>query len=113
MTTMTNDHDHDQIELKSRLIGFIQADETTHIQVDYLYDNETCPEHGGLAHGGLVGIVVHHGEPGEEQLATALLDATDALLLADRITRAAHLALEVEEDLPDIEHESLRFSERP
>lgn len=112
MDVKTHDeHDHDA-EMKSRLVGFIDADETTHIEVEHVYDNATCPEHGGLAHGGLVGVTIHDHSPGEEACAAVLLDACDALLLADRITRAAHLVLELEEDLPDVEREYLRYSKR-
>jgi hypothetical protein len=107
---MTDEHEHDG-EFKSRTVGFIDAGEDTHIEVEHAYDN-TSAVHGGLVNKGLVGIAIHDQTPGEEQFATALLGARDALLLADRITRAAHLALELEEDLPDVEREYLRHSER-
>ena len=41
--------------------------------------------------------------------ATCLLTAEEALLLADRLQRAAHLVLETDEDLPDPEREYRRY----
>jgi hypothetical protein len=41
--------------------------------------------------------------------ATCLLSAEEALLLADRLQRAAHLVLETDEDLPDPEREYRRY----
>lgn len=106
-----SDHDHGST-LKFRTVGLIEAHEDAHIAVQHVYDNSTCPEHGSLVDSGLVGIAIHDETPGEEQFASVLLDPPDALLLADRITRAAHLALELAEDLPDVEREYLRHSEQ-
>ena len=106
---MTDDHIH---TLKSRTVGIIEACEDIHIAVEHVYDNSTCPEHGSLTDAGLVGVAIHDDTPGEEAFASVLLGAADALLLADRITRAAHLALELGEELPDPEREYLRHSER-
>jgi hypothetical protein len=108
---MSDDHDHDG-KLRTRTVGYIEAGEDIHVAVEHVYDNETCPEHGSLTDSGLVGVAIHDETPGGEQYASVLLTAADALLLADRITRAAHLALELLEDLPDVEREYLRHSER-
>jgi len=112
---MTDVHEHehqDDSEVKSRTIGVIEADQHTHIEVEHLYDNATCPAHGGLVNKGVILVTIHDETPGEEKWASAMLGAADALLLADRITRAVHLVLEAEEDLPDVEREYLRHSER-
>jgi hypothetical protein len=99
-------------KLKFRTIGFIEAGEHTHVAVDHVYDNETCAEHGNLLSGGMVGIAIHDETPGDEESASVLLGPAEALMLADRITRAAHLVLELSEDLPDPQREYLRHSER-
>jgi hypothetical protein len=38
-----------------------------------------------------------------------LMSAEQALMLANRLTRAANLVLESEEDVPDVEREAARF----
>ena len=109
--TMTDDHEHDT-GLKFRTVGYIPAGEDTHVAVEHVYSNETCPEHGGLINGGMIGVAIHGEIPGEEEYASVLLGPAEALLLADRITRAAHLVLQLGEDLPDPQREYLRHSER-
>jgi hypothetical protein len=106
---MSDDH---ETKLRFRTVGIIPIHDDAHIAVEHVYDNSTCPEHGSLTDAGLVGIAIHDDTPGEKQSASILLDARDALLLADRIVRAAHLALELMEDLPDLDREVLRHSER-
>lgn len=101
-----------ETKLKFRVVGVIEAGDDCHVTVEHVYDNATCPEHGNLTNPGMVGIAIHDDTPGEEEFASVLLGASDALLLADRIVRAAHLALELHEDLPDVEREYIRHSER-
>ena len=50
----------------------------------------------------MVGLIVTEGN--------AILTAEQALVLANRLTRAASLILESEEDTPDIEREAARFA---
>lgn len=108
---MTDDHPGDS-KLRFRVTGTIEVHDDCHITVEHVYGNTTCPEHGSLTDSGLVGIAVNDETPGEEQFALVHLDAADALLLADRIVRAAHLVLELGEQLPDPQREYLRHSER-
>ncbi len=110
--TVDQEQDHDHGELKTRLVGCIDADFETSIAVEHVYDNGVCE--CGILNTGFVGIRILNGirnEHPEEKWANALLDAHKALLLADRITRAAHLVLETTEQPPDIEREFLRHTE--
>ena len=109
---MTEHHHHEDTEIRARHIAWIDAGEDVSIEIEHVYDNATCPEHGGLSHDGMVGLTIHRGTGEEAECSAVLLDAAEALLLADRITRAAHLVLELDEGLPDIEREMLRHSER-
>ena len=99
-------------KLKTRTVGFIEAADDIHIMVEHLYDNSTCPEHGNLTDAGMIRVTIYDETPGDEEYASVLLGAADALLLADRITRAAHLVLELCEQLPDPQREYLRHSEQ-
>ena len=108
---MSDDHPSDA-KLRFRVVGCIEVHDDCRITVEHVFGNTVCPEHGSLTDSGLVGIAIHDESPAEEQFALVHLDAADALLLADRITRAAHLALELGEQLPDVEREYLRHSER-
>ncbi len=78
-------------------------------------EGESGACHCGLpAHDpGNVGMTVT-GRDGQGREVTLDLQATPegALLLADRLARAANLALESVEDLPDMEREMARFGGR-
>lgn len=102
---MTGDHEHPDGELKFRNVAVISVANTAYVAVDYIYD-DTASE-------AFVGILVDDETPGEEEKASMLLDPEQALLLADRITRAAHLALETEEDAPDLAREYRRLTGHP
>ena len=87
-------------------------DEETAVAVDHVYLPEgtagTCPHCGGPGHNaGLVGLTVSNDE--YEQI-TGLMAPEQALLLANRIVRAANLVLESTEDPPDVEREAARYS---
>lgn len=99
-------------KLRFRAVGSVEVHDECHITVEHVYDNSTCAEHGSLLDSGLIAIAIHDDSAGEEQFASVLLGAAEALLLADRITRAAHLVLELTEQLPDPQREYLRHSER-
>ena len=107
---MSDDHPSDA-KLRFRVVGCIEVHDDCRITVEHVFGNTVCPEHGSLTDSGLVGIAIHDETPGGEVFASVLLDAADALLLADRITRAAHLVLELMEQLPDPQREFLRHSE--
>lgn len=122
MTADQLERDHHG-ELKVRQVGFIHADNEATIAVEHVYDNDICCPRCGTLSTGFVGIRIYnpkdqddHGdERGDEhdgeKCASACLSAKGALLLADRITRAAHLALETLEEPADIEREIIRHSE--
>lgn len=102
---MPSDHEHPDGELKFSNVAVIDVAGTAYIAVDYAYDDTTSE--------GFVGIFIDDETPGEEEKASVLLDPGQALLLADRITRAAHRALETEEDAPDLAREYRRLTGHP
>jgi hypothetical protein len=120
--TVDQDHDHhDHGELKTRLVTVVEAAYKTLVAVEHVYDNDVCSACGTLSTG-FVGIRIrnededergdeHGDEHDGEKCASALLDAGEALLLADRITRAAHLVLETTEEPADFEREVIRHTE--
>ena len=79
-------------------------DDGTLIAVDHVYLPEgSFDDCGDPGHDpGLVGIIVGDGG--------ALLEPELALVLADRIKRAAHLVLESREEPADIERDMARFA---
>ena len=104
---MTEPHP-DAIPLRTRTIWHMLCDDDeTAVLVEHVYLPEgaagTCDHCGGLAHDpGLVGLIV-----GDD---SALLSAKQALALANRLTKAAELVLESEEDVPDVERDMARFA---
>lgn len=107
---MCTDHTDDDHKILSRYVGGVFPDDHINVYVDHIYTNQTCPEHGNLTDSGVVGIYISDETPGDTQQASAVLSAEDALLLADRLTRAAHLVLETDEDVADVEREYRRHS---
>jgi hypothetical protein len=100
------------VPLRSRALLHMHVDEDAFIGVDHVYLPEgqagTCDhdECGNPAHdSGMVGLAIMDGE----DQASVLLTAEQALVLANRLQRAASLILESEEDLPDMEREAARF----
>jgi hypothetical protein len=93
-----------------RIVGSVPVDDDTMIWIDHVFTMGTRPEDDP----GYVGLTVTEDDTAEaEQLrlgarTTCLLTAEEALLLADRLQRAAHLVLETGEDLPDPEREYRR-----
>jgi hypothetical protein len=90
-----NDDDRAQ---RVRTVGSIFPGDDAAIWVDYV-----CATEAGHPDEGFVGIMIQEAEAAAS--ASALLTAGEALLLADRLTRGAHLVLENGEDLPDAERE--------
>jgi hypothetical protein len=89
-----------------RIVGSVPVDDDTMIWIDHVFATGTSPYDDP----GYVGLTVAE----DDTKATCLLTAQEALLLADRLQRAAHLVLETEEDLPDPEREYRRHrSGRP
>jgi hypothetical protein len=94
-----------------RIVGSVPVDDDTMIWIDHVFTVGASPGDDP----GYVGLTVteddaadaERGRPGAR--ATCLLTAAEALLLADRLQRAAHLVLETDEDLPDPEREFRRY----
>jgi hypothetical protein len=91
---------------------FTEVDDTM-ITVEHVYlpegaSGECSEEHCcNLAHDpGAVGLILTE----DEATVSALLTAGEALMLANRLQRAASLVLESEEQVPDIEREAARFA---
>ena len=100
-------HEHDVPPFRERNIAELYTADGSEIRVDHLYvataDLEPCPDCGGeVVSAGLVGLVVD-GSP-------AVLSSEEALLLANRLTRAADVALEAMEDPPDMDREAARLA---
>jgi len=83
-----------------RIVGSVPVDDDTMIWVDHVFATGASPHDDP----GYVGLTVTE----DDTRATCLLTAQEALLLADRLQRAAHLVLETDEDLPDPEREYRR-----
>ena len=104
------DHTPEASSLRTRSLLHMDLDgdeDEAFIAVDHIYLPEgeagACDHCHRPAHDpGMVGIIVSEGQ--------AALTAEQALLLANRLTRAASLVLESEEDCPDIEREAARFA---
>src|SRR5437867_7183280 len=90
-----------------RIVGSVPVDDDTMIWIDHVFTMGASPEDDP----GYVGLTVTDDDGAEADRvrigarATCLLSAEEALLLADRLQRAAHLVLETDEDLPDPERE--------
>ena len=103
------------MHLRTRNILHLHAEGSgTQIEVDHVYAPEgafDCEECGGKGHDpGMVGVTMS----GDDHMyASGLLTAEEALVLANRLQRAASLVLESEEDAPDVEREAARFGEPP
>jgi hypothetical protein len=108
--------DHPEaLPLRARTIGQIYADASdTDITVEHVYLPEGAFHCDGCGSGhdpGMVGLVVAGAGEGDPAV-SAMLTAEEALVLANRLTRAASLVLEAGEQVPDIEREAARFSGR-
>ena len=93
-----------------RIVGSVPVDDDTMIWIDHVFTMGASPGDDP----GYVGLTVTEDDSSEDRVrlgakATCLLTAEEALLLADRLQRAAHLVLETDEDLPDPEREYRRY----
>lgn len=98
--------------LLTRTIGVIFGDcGGDRIAVEHIFAPEgafACDDCGGPGHDpGMVGLEMNGDD---QQHAYAMLTAEEALVIANRLTRAASLILESEEDRPDVEREAARFT---
>jgi hypothetical protein len=93
-----------------RIVGSVPVDDEIMIWIDHVFTMGTSPDDDP----GYVGLTVTEDDTAEVDRVrlgaktTCLLSAEEALLLADRLQRAAHLVLETDEDLPDPEREYRR-----
>ncbi len=94
-----------------RIVGSVSVDDDTTIWIDHVFtigSPDDDPDEG------YVGLTIAGDDNGEVDhlhlvaKSACLLTAKEALLLADRLQRAAHLVLETDEDLPDPEREYRR-----
>ena len=102
--------DHEHTPLHTRTIGAVYPADDTAITIEHVYQPGTEPCHGcgGHAHDpGIVGIIIDRGD--EQETVLVSLSAEDALLLANRLTRAGNIVLELGEDAQDIDREAARF----
>jgi len=94
-----------------RIVGSVPVDDDTMIWVDHVFTMGASPDDDP----GYVGLTITEDDTADADRArpaaraTCLLTAEEALLLADRLQRAAHLVLETGEDLPDPEREYRRY----
>ena len=93
-----------------RIVGSVPVEDDTTIWIDHVFTLGTSPDDDPDE--GYVGLTIT-GEDiaeadGHVAKSACLLTAEEALLLADRLQRAAHLVLETDEDLPDPEREYRR-----
>ena len=96
--------------IRGRIVYFTVLDdepEERDIIVEHIWIRDgaagPCHDCGKPAHDpGMVGLMI-----GSEH---ALLTADEALVIANRLTRAASLVLESQEDVPDLERDMARFT---
>lgn len=110
MTNTPGEHGHEHAPVfRDRIIGTVFTGHDEEITVGHVYDSaaEPCPGCGGpCVSAGMIALDVLADGP-------ALLTPEEALLLANRLTRAANLVLETMEDAPDAEREAARFGAVP
>ncbi|HEX3960914.1 MAG TPA: hypothetical protein VHZ03_30565 [Trebonia sp.] len=102
-------HTPEAPSLRTRTLLHLPLDDEddSFVAVDHVYLPEgaadPCEDCGRPAHDpGMVGLMVSEGD--------ALMTAEQALVVANRLTRAASLVLESGEDCPDIEREAARYA---
>ena len=100
---------------RSRTVGVIHPEEgDALVAVEHVYAPEgafACDDCGAPGHDpGMVSLFV---DDADDDKTTVLLTAAEALVLANRLQRAAGLILESAEDAPDVEREAARFAKVP
>lgn len=104
---------HGAIPYRTRTVYVLRPEiDDSRITIEHVYAPDgafSCDDCGSPGHDpGMVGVAI-----ADEQTAGVLLTAEEALVLANRIQRAASLVLESDEDVPDVEREANRFSVVP
>ncbi len=95
-----------------RIVGSVPVEDDTTIWIDHVFTIGASPDDDPDE--GYVGLTITGDDTAEEShlrlgaRSACLLTAEEALLLADRLQRAAQLVLETDEDLPDPEREYRR-----
>jgi hypothetical protein len=99
-------------EKRIRIVGSVPVEDDIMIWVDHVFTLGNGPD--DPFDEGYVGLTVTEDDSTDSEhlrlgaKVTCLLTVEEALLLADRLQRAAHLVLETDEDLPDPEREYRR-----
>ena len=102
------------VPMKYRTVLLMHAESAEEgvVGVDHIYLPEgsfNCDDCGKPGHDpGMVALFVD--DETQERPSSVLLTAAEALVVANRLQRAASLVLESEEDVPDIAREAARFS---
>jgi hypothetical protein len=98
------EHGQDDDQLHVRTVGGITCEDLS-VWVDHVYTMEPC-EHC-RPEPGLVGLTVDQ----DGTVMSVLLIPDDALVIANRLQRAANLVMESGEDVPDPEREYRRHTD--
>jgi hypothetical protein len=103
-------HDPEAVELRTRTILNMRVCDDTFVVVDHVYEPDgvaTCDDCGEPAHDpGMVGLMMSDGD----DVVSALMDPGRALMIAERLQRAASLVMESGEDVADVEREAARYA---
>lgn len=110
---MSENHEHEtgphqHSDLVARNVWTGVTTDGSRISIDHLYPAEPepcCACGGDCITAGLVGLILDD--------AVAMLTPEEAGLLANRLTRAENLVLEMTEDTPDPDREAARYAPVP
>jgi hypothetical protein len=102
----------------TRTIGYLETDQGDRVRVDHVYlpGVHQCGNcQGDCVDPGAIGLVIFpaisDGDPeADVRPATAMMTPAETLILINRLTRAANLALETSEDPPDLSREMQRLT---
>jgi hypothetical protein len=101
--------DGPQEHYRYRTILHAEMEDGQFVRIEHIFEPEgasACEDCGGPAHDpGEVGLVIGDGDG----IASLAVTPEMALLIANRLTRAASLVLESGEELPDVDREMARF----
>ncbi len=108
---MTDEHtcEHDHPPQHTRILIRLDLGGDASAWVDHTYFEGVRECECGDTHlsGGGVGLRI---KDYDGDVAGVLMDASDALILANRLQRAANLVLESAEDAPDLDREAARYA---
>jgi len=111
------DDDDQETDTRSRYLGTVTAGmrdlDDILVQVDHIFGTTPEVRDCGRPHAdpGLVGLTVapDGADPEDPSVYRLLLTAEAALVLANRLQRAASLSFEADEGLPDTDREAIRL----